>query len=184
MYGTIFNNETEDDIFSRNFVYLYPRARFYPYAMLWLQNSKRQRITFRYQAGIGATYRVIQSIEDQLKLSATLTYEETTYDGTDFTIEPENLDTDMVTTWRTTFRVLGDHHFAGNRVRLHYETWYQPAFGDSNNWRYYLNGALEVPLAKHFSFRMAVLYTHEEIVLTSIKRDDKILTVGLNWSNF
>lgn len=184
VYGTIFNNETEDDIFSRNFICLYPRARFYPYAMLWVQNSKRQRIEFRHQAGIGATYGVIQSTEHQIKLSGTVTHEETRYDGTDFLVEPENLDIDNVTAWRATVRLLGNHHFAGNRIRLHYETWYQPAFGDRNNWRYYLNAALDIPFAKHFSFRTALLYTHEQIVLTNIKRDDKILTFGLNWSNF
>ncbi len=37
-YGTIFRNETENDIFSRNFIYLHPRAKVYPYAMVWLQN--------------------------------------------------------------------------------------------------------------------------------------------------
>lgn len=184
VYGTIFNTETENDIFSRNFIYLYPRARFYPYAMVWVQNSKRQRVKFRYQAGFGATYGVIQSAKHQVKLSGTVTHEETRYDGNDFTVEPENLEMDNVTAWRATLRLLGDHHVIGNRIRLHYETWYQPAFGDRNNWRYYLNAALDIPFAKHFSFRTAILYTHEQIVLTQIKRDDKILTVGLNWANF
>ena len=184
LYGTIFSNKTEDDIFSRNFIYLYPRARFYPYAMFWVQNSKRQQIKFRYQAGFGATYGVFQLAEHHVKLSGTVTYEETRYDGTDFTVEPENLDIDNVTAWRATWRLLGEHHFAGNRLRLHYETWYQPALGDRTNWRYYLNAALDIPFTRHFSLRTALLYTHEQIVLTNIKRDDKILTFGLNWSNF
>lgn len=184
VYGQIFKQETENDIFSRNFIYLSPRAKIYPYAMLWLQNSKRLGIKFRHQAGLGVTYRVMQAMGQTVKVSATVTQEETRYNGSDFAIEPANLNGDEVITWRATIRLFASHELIGNRVVFHYETWYQPALDDSNNWRYYLNASMDVPFSKHFSFRAAVLYSHEQVVLTTIKRDDKIVTFGLNWSNF
>ncbi len=184
IYGTIFNNKTENDIFSRNFFYLYPRERFYPYVMLWLQNSRRQQIKFRYQAGLGASYGLVHNAATQLKLSVTLTHEETRYTGEDFTVEPENLNVDRIKNWRGTIRVLGNHYLANKKIRLHYETWYQPAADDKDNWRTYVHAVVEVPLSRHFAFRSALLYMHDNIVLVPIKRDDKIVTFGVNFSNF
>lgn len=183
-YGTIFKNETENDIFSRNFIYLNPRKRLYPYAMLWLQNSLRQQIDFRYQAGVGVTYQLIHQQKHQLKFSSTITREQTRYDGTAFFEIPENLSGSKIDNWRSTFRVLGEHQWFKGKLRAHYESWYQPAFDDGNNWRYYLNAAVEVPISKHVSFRSALLYSHDNIVLANIKRDDKIVTFGLSISNY
>lgn len=183
-YGTIFGFETENDIFSRNFFYLYPQRKFYPYAMLWVQSSKRQQIDFRYQVGLGASLSIIHKSDHQLKISTTLSQENTRYLGTTFNVEPENLDLNEVSNWRSTVRLLGNHRIACNKLNIKYETWYQPAFNDANNWRYFLQTALEIPLSRHFSFRSALIYSHENIVLINIKRDDKILTFGLNIGNF
>ncbi len=184
IYGTIFKRETENDMFSRNFFYLNPRNRFYPYAMLWLQNSKRQQINFRSQAGLGVSYALVSKGTHHVKVSGTITREETYYDGTNFFIIPENLEMDRVKNWRGTIRVLGNHVMANGKVKIHYETWYQPSLNDTENWRYFMNASLDVPISKHFSFRTAFLYNHDNIVLASIKRDDKIMTFGINWSNF
>ncbi len=184
LYGTIFKNETENDLFSRNFLYLYPRKRFYPYAMVWLQNSARHQIDFRYQVGLGVSYGLINSESNQLKVSTTITYEQTLYNGTDFFIEPTHVEANTVTSQRATIRLLGNQLLIHGKLRLKYETWYQPAFNDRNNWRYYLNTSLELPITKYFSFRTALLYTHDNMVLISVKRDDKIMTFGFNISNF
>jgi hypothetical protein len=183
-YGTIFGFETENDVFSRNFVYLYPQRRFYPYAMLWLQSSTRQQIGFRYQAGVGVSIAIVQKPAHQLKLSTTVSQENTRYQGAVFNITPENLSGDEVSNWRGTVRLLGHHRIANNKLNIKYETWYQPAFDDANNWRYFLQAAVELPISKRFSFRSALIYSHENIVLSAIKRDDKILTFGLNIGNF
>jgi hypothetical protein len=183
-YGKIFKRETENDIFSRNFLYLNPRKRLYPYAMLWLQNSTRQRIEFRYQAGVGVTYGLIRQTNHHLKISTTITHEKTRYDGEIFFQDPKNLTKNIVDNWRSTFRLLGEHKLFKGKIRAHYETWYQPALDDRNNWRYFLNAALELPISKHISFRSSLIYSHDNIVLTNIKRDDKIVTFGLSNSKY
>lgn len=183
-YGTIFKQKTENDIFSRNFIYLNPRKRFYPYAMLWLQNSLRQKIDFRYQAGMGVTYGLIRQPKHQLKLSTTITREQTRYDGTVFFETPQNLSENKIDNWRSTFRVLGEHRLLNGKLKAHYESWYQPAFDDGNNWRYFINAVLELPISKFVSFRSALIYSHENIVLSTIKRDDKLVTFGLSISNY
>ena len=183
-YGTIFKRETENDFFSRNFVYLNPKQKLYPYIMVWLQNSKRQQIEFRSQVGIGLTYTLLHTPQQLLKLSGTISKEETRYNGTSFFIIPENLVINEVDNWRGTIRLLGQHRLSNRKLRFSYETWYQPAFDDSANWRYYVNAALELPFSKHFSFRTAMVYSHDNIVLTSIKRDDKFVTFGLTFGNY
>lgn len=184
IYGTIFKQETENDFFSRNFIYLNPSKRLYPYVMAWFQHSQRQQIQFRYQVGIGATYTFVNNTNHLLKLSGTLTREQTRYNGTSFWIEPENLNNNEVTNYRATARILGSHTLLSKKLKILYETWYQPAFDDNTNWRYLLNAALELPISKQVSFRSALLYTHENTVLTNIKRDDKIVTFGLSISNY
>lgn len=183
-YGTIFKRETENDFFSRNFIYLNPSKKIYPYAMVWLQNSKRQQIEFRSQIGVGVTYTLFHTPRQLFKISGTISKEETRYNGTTFYITPENLKIDAVNNWRGTLRLLGNHRLGNRKLRLSYETWYQPAFDDQYNWRYFLNAALELPLSKHFSFRTAMVYSHDNIVLTSIKRDDKFVTFGVTFGNY
>jgi hypothetical protein len=184
IYGTIFKNETENDVFSRNFFYLNPRKRAYPYVMAWFQHSQRQQIQFRHQVGIGATYTLIDKMNHLLKISATITREQTRYNGTSFWIEPENLTNNEITNYRATTRLLGSHTLLEKRLKILYETWYQPAFDDRTNWRYLLNAGVELPISKHISFRSTLLYTHENTVLTNIKRDDKIVVFGLSISNY
>ncbi len=183
-YGTIFRRETENDFFSRNFMYLNPGKKLYPYIMVWLQNSKRQQINIRSQLGIGATYTIIHSPLHLIKVSGTVSVEETRYNGKSFFIVPENLEIDQVKNWRGTIRILGQHRLSNRKLRLSYETWYQPALDDNINWRYYLNAGLELPLSKHLSFRSAIVYTHDNIVLANIKRDDKFVTFGLTVGNY
>lgn len=183
-YGTIFGRTTEDDIFSRNFLYIFPKRKIYPYAMFWAQSSTRQQIAFRYQAGLGVSISIIRKPNHQLKVSTTISQERTRYQGTTFNVNPENLDVDEISNWRSTVRLLGSHRIANGTMTIKYETWYQPALDDANNWRYFLQTALEIPVSRHFSFRSALLYSHENIVLNTIRQDDKILTFGLNIGNF
>lgn len=183
-YGTIFKRETENDVFSRNFFYLFPRRRLYPYVMLWLQNSARQQIEFRYQAGVGLSYSIVRQKNNQLKVSATFSREETRYRGDVFFIQPREVQGRTVPAWRGTVRLLGHHQLVRNHLRLFYETWYQPAWNDPNNWRYFASASLEMPISKRVSFRSSLLYTHDNIVLLPIKRDDKIVSFGLTLANF
>lgn len=184
IYGTIFQNKTENDFFSRNFFYYEPRARLYPFMMVWLQNSRRQQIGFRHQAGFGVTYAALQKSNHLMKVSVTVTHEQTRYNDNLFDITPKNLTGNKVQNWRGTVRAMGHYVLSNNKILLHYETWYQPAFDDTNNWRYYFNASLELPIAKYVSFRGTINYWHENLVLTRIKRDDKIVTFGLVFGNF
>ena len=183
-YGTIFNHETENDFFSRNFIYLSPSKKIYPYLMWWMQNSRRQRIEFRNQVGIGLSYSLLRSAHHTLKVSGTITREETRYQGTSFFIAPENLEGNEVNNWRATMRIIGQHPVFNKKLKISYESWYQPALNDSENWRYYLHAALDFPVARYVSLRATINYTHDNIVLTAIKRDDKFVTFGLTFGNY
>ncbi len=70
-YGTFFYRQTLGEGIWRNFVYANPRARLYPYLMLWYQQSYQRGIDHRTQVGPGITYVLFRKNAQLLKLSAT-----------------------------------------------------------------------------------------------------------------
>ncbi len=182
-YGTIFNNKTEDDLISRNFVYLFPKKRWYPYQMTWLERNWRRKIDHRYQIGLGGTWVVIRQSKHLLKLSLTGTYESTHFRGINFENYPDG-ETSTIRTWRATVRVFGNNVIGKNKLRLRYEAWIQPSLEDADNFRYHLEGVASLPMGKRFSLQTNVNYSFENIVLESIKQRDLIWTFGISFQSF
>lgn len=182
-YGTIFNNKTEDDFISKNFIYLYPKKRFYPYQMTWLESNWRRRIAFRYQLGLGGTWVAIRQSKHALKLSLTCTYESTHFRGNQFLNYPDN-ETREINTIRTTVRIFGNNVIGDNKLRLRYEIWLQPALQDTNNFRYHLENVIGMPLSKRFSLQTTINYSFENIVLEGVKQHDLIWIFGIAFNYF
>jgi len=182
-YGTIFKNKTEDDLISRNFVYLYPKRRWYPYQMTWLERNWRRRIEHRYQIGLGGTWVAIRQSEHILKLSLTGTYESTNFRGDRFANYPDS-QTNTINTWRATARVFGYNVIGKSNLRLRYEAWVQPSLEDVDNFRYHLEGVVSLPLGVRFSLQSAVNHTFERIVLEGVRQRDLIWTFGLSFQSY
>ncbi len=182
-YGTIFKNKTEDDIISRNFVYLYPKRRWYPYQMTWLERNWRRRIDHRYQIGVGGTWVAIRQSRHVLKLSLTGTYESTNFRGDQFENYPDGL-TNTINTWRATVRVFGYNAIGKANLRLRYEAWVQPSLEDADNFRYHLEGNISLPLGKRFSLQTNINHSFENIVLKSVRQSDLIWTFGAAFHSF
>lgn len=182
-YGTIFKNKTEDDLISRNFVYLFPKKRWYPYQMTWLERNWRRRIEHRYQLGLGGTWVAIRQSRHLLKLSLTGTYESTHFRGMNFENYPDG-ETSTIRTWRATVRVFGNNVIGKSSLRLRYEAWIQPSLEDAENFRYHLEGVVSLPLSARFSLQSAVNHTFERIVLEGVRQRDLIWTFGVSFRSF
>ncbi|ULQ56812.1 DUF481 domain-containing protein [Flavihumibacter rivuli] len=182
-YGTIAKNLTENDLFSRNFFYLHPRQRFYPYLMAWVETNKRREIALRYQYGPGISWAALSKQDNQLKLSFTLTYESAEYSRNNFGNSRYDNDP-FIETFRGTIRVYGQHRLLNNKLKFRYECWGQQSFEDRQNYRLHGEFALELPLTSMTSFRVGYNYNYESIVLEGIKKRDGFLLFGIAVANF
>lgn len=178
-YGTFGKFRTENDLLSRNFFYLNPNKRFYPYAMLWMQTHKGQQLQFRYQAGIGITYVPLRKNGQLIKLSLTGTFEQNNYNATLLTIE--NTTAGQYNTFRATGRIYGNHRIAKNLLEFYYEGYFQQSVSNAKNWRIYAEAGLNIKVIKGFSMKSYLSYEYQTVHVLAVKPNDLILTFGLNY---
>lgn len=182
MYGTFGKLLTENDYLTKNFIYLFPKKRFYPYFKIWIESNFRRKIDMRYQAGPGGTWVALRKNGHVLKLSTTLTYESTAFHpGT--LLSDESLSSQKVNVWRGIGRVYGYHPLWNKRIQLMYELLYQQSLEKANNYRYYCDVGLECPLSKRLFLRSHLFLSHEELTLKFLKKTDYYWTVGLSFHN-
>ncbi len=182
-YGTFGPSTTENDLTSFNYIYLNPRSRVYPYLMVLAEVNYRRQLTQRYQPGVGVSWNVMRKPHHFLKLSATASYETSTYKGTRFTYL-EDTTRNVVNTARLTARAYGRHRLFNNKLRAFYEFWFQQSVQVQQNYRLYAEAALELPITKHFSFRANGRFTYENIQLLGLKPYDLYATLGVSISSF
>lgn len=179
-YGTFLYRQTLGEGIWRNFVYGNPRARLYPYLMLWYQQSYQRGIDHRTQIGPGMTYVLLRRKGQLLKLSATGTYEANTFRSATF-LERPDLTTTELATWRMTGRLYGEHKLLEGAMRLQYELWVQPSLTDTDNLRAHVEAALSIPLKKGFALRQAVNWSYESVVQQRNTYEDLLWTFGLSY---
>ena len=179
-YGTFFYRQTLGEGIWRNFLYLDPRARLYPYLMLWYQRSYQRGIEHRTQVGPGLTYVLLRRKGQLLKLSATATYEANTFRSATFRERPD-LTTTELETWRLTGRLYGEHQLAEGQMRLRYEGWVQPSLTDADNLRAMVEADLSIPLKKGFALRQAVRWSYESVVQQRNTYEDLLWTFGVSY---
>lgn len=179
-YGTFFHRQTLGEGIWRNFLYLDPRARLYPYLMLWYQQSYQRGIVDRTQVGPGVTYVLLRRSAQVLKLSVTGTYETSTFRTSSYR-ERADLSDDVLETWRITGRLYGEHRVFDGMLRLQYEGWVQPSLTDGENLRAHLEAALSVPLKKGFALRHAVNWSYESVVQQRNTYEDLLWTFGISY---
>ncbi len=180
IYGTFGGRQTENDISSRNFLYLTPKNSMYPYMMLWIESHFRKQIDLRYQIGPGISWNVWEKPEHLIKLSLTGTYEVSDFDGSDFQIIG-NQNSSVISTWRLTGRIYASHHLLQRKLNMMWEIWYQPSIESIDNYRYNIHTLWQVPISKSLYFFLRLDYSYEHVALVRISQDDLIWTVGFNF---
>lgn len=179
-YGTFAKRRTENDVLSRNFLYLFPEKRIYPFVMLWMNTHKGQELRFRYQAGVGVTFVPLQKRKHTIKLSLTASYEQNWYNEAGI-ININDLSTSRYNTFRATFRLAGNHLFAKDLILLYYESYFQQSLQQRRNFRLFAEGGLNVKVFKGLGIKTFVSYEYQTAHLETEKDYDLIFNFGLNY---
>lgn len=179
-YGTFAGRVSENDFASRNFWYWQPRQRVYPFAMAWWERSHRQQVDVRWQAGGGATWRILAGKRNGLRLSLSNTYERSTFRRSDFT-DSRYRGNSTWDTWRATARLAGTHQLTSGGLLLTHESWFQQSLRDRGNYRTYAQANLSVPVSTHLRLSASVMHTYESVHLNRIRPDDTLVLFGLRW---
>lgn len=179
-FGTFGKYRTENNVMSRNFIYLLPEKRFYPYIMLWLTRHEQQQLNFRYQVGAGGTAVALRKKEQLIKVSLTITYEDNYFRQSNLTYLGDTAQK-KYDTWRATVRLFGRHRFAKNIVELYYEAWFQQSLTNIRNWRVFVEGGLNVKVYKGLSVKSFVNYEYQTVHIQKLKPGDILFNFGVNY---
>jgi hypothetical protein len=180
LYQAFSSTKVDNDIFSRNYFYYKPQNKVYAFGIAYISSNYRRKINTRLFAGAGATWQALNKKYHVIKLSANVVYETNTFKGNTFNYSKYN-GNNKINVWRSTFFVGGWNYLFNNRLRLYYDAFYQPAFNDKNNYRTQFEIGADLPIWKGLSFSTLYTFTHENVTITNIKKEDKILSFGVTY---
>ncbi len=180
LYQEFFKRKADEDIFSRNFLYLNPKAKVYPFTIAFLSTNFRREIDLRYFVGIGFTWQVVRHQKHLLKVALSGVYEKTDFTKATFN-ESQYNGIQSIRTWRATFWLFGRHQIAYKRLIFHYDFYAQPSLEQRNNLRWQTEAGLDIPLWQGLNFTSNFIYTYESIVIEKQKNKDSIFTVGFSY---
>ncbi len=180
LYQAFFNRKADNDVFSRNYLYYNTQQRLYPFGIAYVSTNFRRKINLRYFTGGGITYKVLDTDKSDLKISASAVYENTKFADNVFNFSTYN-GMENIHVWRATLYFAGWTYLLQNRIRLYYDGFWQPALSDKNNYRTQIDLGIEFPVWKGLSFNVFYTSLFENVVVSGIKQDDKILTFGLGY---
>lgn len=180
-YQEFFKRKADNDFYNRNFLYLWQQRRVYPFAMAFVSTNFRRKIDFRYFAGAGATWQLVRQPGHTVKTALSGVYESTRFAASVYNY-PEYDGSEKIETWRATFWLFGKHALLNKHLRLYYEAYVQPSLERGNNFRWQTEIGLEWPFWKGLSFTANYVFTHENVVVSSVKQDDRLLTFGVSYT--
>jgi Protein of unknown function, DUF481 len=181
LYQEFGNRKADNDLFSRNYLYWKPQNKVYPFGIAYISSNFRRKIDTRFFAGAGVTYQFVQKQFHVLKLSASVVYETNRFNGTVYN-KPEYNGSNQINLWRGTLYAGGWNYLFNRKLRLYYDMYWQPAFNNSNNYRTQYDVGADIPLWKGLNLSILYMFTHEHVVISNIKQQDKILSFGFSYN--
>lgn len=181
LYQEFSSKKADNDIFSRNFIYYKPQKRIYPFGIAYISTNYRRKIDTRLFAGAGITYQLLNKTYHVIKLSANAVYETNTLKGTVYNYSKYN-GSNKINLWRGTLFMGGWNYLLKNHLRFYYDAYWQPAFNDKNNYRSQVDLGIDFPVWKGLNFTALYTFTHENVVVSNIKQEDKILSFGFSYN--
>jgi hypothetical protein len=175
-YGTFASTVTDRDLLSRTFVYAWPGATVYPYAMLWAERGIRRAIDVRWQPGVGVTWVPWRDTLGSVRLSATASHEWTEY------ARPLADGAADVSAWRGIMRLAAEVRDVQDVVRFRAEGWVQPRLDDLADLRSFIDASLSVRVAGALRCRLAYTYIREHEVPSGASPMDVYASVGLTYT--
>lgn len=180
LYQEFFRQKADEDIFSRNFVYVSPQNRFYAFGLAWISTNFRRKIDFRYFTGLGATYQLVQQKNHVLKIAFSGVYEQSNFRTNTFNETFYN-NSFQITTWRFSAWLFGKNHFMNDKLIFHYEAYLQPSLQRKDNFRWQTEIGFDAKIFKNIAFTTNFVYTYESVVAEKLKNEDYMLSFGLSF---
>lgn len=180
--GYLFNRNTENDLLSRNFVYIFQNKDLYPYLMYWAETNLRKKINQRHQIGLGLSYKLIDdnsnSKNNKLKISFTFTKEFVNFDNNNFNFK--GYTNSELNFSRFTIRAIG-HFDLTQTMFLDFEAWQQQDISNIDNYRTYFDLSMNFKIYDNVSFRVSSNYNKESMYVKGLKPYDFITLFGLGY---
>lgn len=180
LYTEFSDKKIDNNIFSRSALYYKPYKRVFGYVSPFVSTNYRRKIQFRYFIQSGPTWQAIRNETMVVKLSTNLVYESTLFTDTVFNESSYN-GNERISLWRSTIYVGGWVFALQHKLRINYEFFWQPALDNSKNYRTQFEAGLNYPIWKGLGINVVYIYSHENVVVEGIKKDDRILTFGLSY---
>lgn len=180
LYQELNDRKLDADYSTRNFLYFKPTHTFYPLALAFISGNFRRRIDQRTLLGVGETWNAKKGI-NYLKLSMSIFYEQTKYNGNQFNLSEYQGSAD-VQLWRWALYANGQFKLLDHRMTLNFSGFIEPAFENVENFRAEAELALVFKIIKGLSFRVEQLYFYEGLVVDGIDQSDSILLFGFNYA--
>lgn len=181
LYQAFYSKKADNDISSRNYLYYQPQHKIYPFAIAYISTNFRRKIDFRYFAGAGITWQLLNKPLHVIKLSANAVYEETKFRGITYNYAGYD-GSNKINLWRGTLYASGWHYFLENHLRLYYDIYWQPAFDNNDNYRSQYDIGMDFSIWKGLSLNALYTFMHENVTITAVKQEDKIFTFGLAYN--
>jgi hypothetical protein len=180
LYQEFGRRKADNDIHSRNYIYLKPDRRLYGFGIAYLQSNYRLKIHYRGFAGMGITWQFIRKHKHVIKLSGSLVYEKTQYHATIFNKSIYN-GSEVIFIWRPTIYISGIHRFKDQKSRFYYSAYWQPGIDRVSNQRFQAETGLDFNIWKGLSFSIQYIFIQETVVPIRVKQQDDMITVGITY---
>ncbi len=181
LYQEFSNNKADNDIFSRNYLYLNPTKKWYPFIITYINTNFRRKIDYRYFTGIGGTYRLFNNVNNTIKISLSAVQEKTHFNTSTFNDDRYN-GSNSIELCRSTLYLGGWYYVAKTKLRFYYDAYYQIAMNYASNYRSQIDVGIDFPVWKGLAFNSSFNFTHENIVPLGIEQQDKIVSLGCSYS--
>ena len=183
VYQEFGREKADEDILSLNFIYFNPEQKVSPLLLGFFSTNYRREIKARQLFGAGISFQLLTHEDYWLKFAVSSEYEHTDFNLSRFNL-PEYNGQNVINTFRGTIWVKGEYHLFKRKVVLSHESYFQPSLQKADNYRWEADLSLDLPLTKHFSFKINYVHSFESIVIESQKLEDNMLTFGFTLKSY
>ncbi|MEM9361432.1 MAG: DUF481 domain-containing protein [Bacteroidota bacterium] len=182
IYNRVNGRVTEYDYYVKGLLAWNPRKKIQPFLVSIYEYSERRQVDFRTILGPGISFTTMQRPNHKLYLQFAMLYDYTDYNGTDFRIlGPQESNLRRII--RPSPRVVGEHFFKNRDIRIEYIYWFHSGLQRINDTRMKLDLNIDYKITEWLSFRTALDYFFENIVLQGLNSNDLLLSFGINIHN-
>lgn len=175
-YGTFGPYVTERDLLTKNFFFLSPRERWYPFVMFWYERGLRRAIDHRLQPALGGTWVALQDSIGWIRFSASMAPEFTEWST------PLADGRSSITVYRAIGRIAAMVRSTDNLFDLEIEAWAQPNVEDLSDVRAYARSSVSMKIFRSLRLRAAGTWMYEPYVPSTVEPEDLLITFGLSYT--